>query len=165
MNARIALMLLALALAACDDRQVEVEVPPVEPEAEVPASPIGLPPLGETMVAPAQVPEVPPAPGAPAVEPEDKVVLAPDTTPKKSPVAKPAALAEVETAQPPLDLSLPEQWGEQLAMGQSSTPLQLLPPLFERQVPPAPVQFGGRLIAGEFDDDITGAEIMIEFRR
>lgn len=165
MNARLSLLVMTLFLASCDDRQAEVEAPPpAEPEEQAPATPLSLPPIGEPMIAPVDIPlqSTEPAPVEPAALPEPEPVAA-------RPVARAPKVTPAEPAPPEatadLDLSLPEQWGDELLAEGALDSLHLLPPLFDKRIAPSVVQIGGRLIASEFDDDITGAEIQIEIRR
>ena len=68
-----------------------------------------------------------------------------------------------------LDLSLPEDWAEELepGHGEDTASMQLLPPLFESREANNSVQMSGRLLQGLQEDDplIDGAEINFELKR
>lgn len=172
---RLPWLLVALLLGACDERAADDTRPdraPVAPAAQQQAQPdkpaelrISVPAIdGQTEEKPAveiSLPEPAPAPAQPAP---------PQETPEPAPQPKPAPpvqpVEQVELAAPELDLSLPEDWVEELAEPANAAAEPLLPPLFGPDGQ-APVQMSGRLIPGEQENEplIEGAEIQFEIKR
>lgn len=93
-----------------------------------------------------------------------KPVAAAPASPKKKVAPERVELPEAE-----LDLSLPEDWAEELepGHGEDTASMQLLPPLFESREANNSVQMSGRLLQGLQEDDplIDGAEINFELKR
>lgn len=124
-------------------------------------SEVGKPPKIEIEVEPVTA-------GDPETLPSERVV----PTPEPKPVAPPApkkdvAIERVELPEPELDLSLPEDWAEELEPDADTASIRLLPPLFNSGESSRSVQMSGRLLQGLNEDEalIDGAQINIELKR
>ncbi|WP_217474677.1 hypothetical protein [Stutzerimonas stutzeri] len=125
-------------------------------DAEKPAIEIELEPVADEAsdkLPSEQVAATKPAPAAAA-----------PTSPKKK-----VAVEHVELPEPELDLSLPEDWAEELEPEdrEDTASMQLLPPLFETGESDKSLQMSGRLLQGLREEDalIDGAEINFELKR
>lgn len=106
----------------------------------------------------------PPANEGGEAPPPIKVAPAAPRSPEAKPERRQAAVEPLE--QPELDLSLPEDWTEELDASQDEASLDLLPPLFETAPSNRALQMSGRLLQDDNgDDDFGGAEINFELRR
>lgn len=105
----------------------------------------------------------PVAPGDADKLPSERTVPAP----KAKPAATKKAVEDVELPDAELDLSLPDDWPEELDANEEQTSMSLLPPLFDSGRSPGSVQMSGELLPGAAQDDdmIDGAQINIEFKR
>ncbi len=102
---------------------------------------------------------------APNQRSTDPVAHAPKTRPS---TAEPKNKVEkVKLPEPDLDLSLPEDWAENLEPTDEPTPLNLLPPLFESSQSSRSLQMSGELLPGTAQDEalIDGAQINFELKR
>lgn len=176
-------LLLALPLlVACDgDKLPSQPGPPAKPKVEAPAGkgePVtALEPATDNASSDAEKPPAIEIELEPVVDeasdklPSEQVaattpapVAAAPTSPKNK-----VAVERVELPEPELDLSLPEDWAEELEPeGREDTAsMQLLPPLFETGASGKSLQMSGRLLQGlrEEDAPIDGAEINFELKR
>lgn len=169
------ILLLALPLlTACDGGGIPAEPkPPAPPKVQSPLSnsePVGLPAPVESDETPAKI-EIelePVISGDPEELPSERVMPDPDSKPVATimPKKKEVAVENVELPEPALDLSLPEDWSEQLEPGDDAATMTLLPPLFESSDSSRSVQMSGRLLSGEQDEAlIDGAQINFELKR
>ncbi|WP_181296681.1 hypothetical protein [Pseudomonas sp. Q2-TVG4-2] len=171
-------LLLALPfLGACDgDKLPSQPSPPAKPEVQAtagsraPASPLGTvesdggePPNVEI--------ELEPVAGGDSEElPSERIVSVPEpepVVPTPDTAKKEIAVEEVELPEPELDLSLPEDWAEELDPAQNTATMRLLPPLFESSENSRSLQMSGRLLPGLEQDEalIDGAQINFELKR
>ncbi|MFL9812324.1 hypothetical protein D7241_03575 [Stutzerimonas sp. VN223-3] len=170
---KLLIFLLTLSLlSACDGDNVPAEPsPPAPPKVRVSNSeqaPLSTPVEREDSVPPKIEIELEPVTaGNPDELPSDRVASAPSAKPA-APAApkKKVAVEDVELPEPNLDLSLPEDWSEQLEPGRNATTMNLLPPLFESDDSRS-LQMSGRLLPGLEHDEalIDGAQINFELKR
>ena len=173
------ILLLALpCLSACDGDDVPAQPgPPTPPEVRSSPSNSESAPLPSSVDSEDSVPpkiEIelePVTAGDPEKLPSERVVpdhasepvasVAPEKAPKKIPVEK------VDLPEPELDLSLPEDWSEQIEPDQEAAAMNLLPPLFESGGNDRSLQMSGRLLPGLEQDEapIDGAQINFELKR
>jgi hypothetical protein len=167
---KLLVFLLALSLlSACDGDNVPAEPgPPAPPKVRVASeqAPLATPVEREASVRPKLKVELEPVTaGDPDELPSERVAPA---TKSAAPVApkKAVAVENVELPEPKLDLSLPEDWSEQLEPGQDATTMNLLPPLFDSGDSRS-LQMSGRLLPGIEHDEalIDGAQINFELKR
>lgn len=189
---RFLVLLLALGLGACDERQTP---PPAASAAASVVAPVGVPAAAALAAVPAEAVAAPVAPAAavpapvaaPATPPVAAVAAERAAPPRAQAVAAaPAARPQAERprrAAPaplrPLDLSLPHEHGKEFFVRRSGDeplgePQTLLPQLFvaKRKDEPANVAFAGRLITNQrvtpgkdYWDSVEGAEVQVQFRR
>ncbi|WP_421681640.1 hypothetical protein HKW98_10790 [Stutzerimonas urumqiensis] len=177
MKAAIATLLMLCALVGCDEpaeRATEVRLPPAEepvvPEPVVTAPPTdaiepvdSIEPVEPIEPPVAEVPERVSPIGAPAVPEEAEQAVRPPETAPQTVARKP--VDEVEVEAPEIDLSLPEDWAEELEPAEPVAEPALLPELFDGAEGDR-IGMSGRLIPGEADDSmVDGAELRIEIRR
>ncbi|WP_417787319.1 hypothetical protein [Stutzerimonas xanthomarina] len=165
------LMLIGLSLlAACDEvpNQPKPPTPPkiavspldaaapveAEPRLDVPDSLENIELENESALA-----------GAPDPLSTDPVAPAPKTKPSTS--EPKAAVEKVKLPEPDLDLSLPEDWAEDLEPADEPRSLSLLPPLFESSQSSRSLHMSGELLPGTAQDEalIDGAQINFELKR
>ncbi len=175
-------VLLALPfLSACDgDKLPPQPGPPAKPEVESIAGnrePVAsfepVPALGRAESedgepANIEVELEPVTAGDPEKLPSERIVSASPPKPTATASAKKeVAVERVELPEPELDLSLPEDWAEELEPDQDTASMRLLPPLFESSESSRSVQMSGRLLPGLEQDEalIDGAEINFELKR
>jgi hypothetical protein len=168
-------------LAACDgDKLPSQPEPPAKPEVK---STVGNPEPAATLEpAPTLGPDASEEGAPPNIEieiepvttgdseelPSERIVS--ETPPKpvaRAPAKKEVAVERVELPEPELDLSLPEDWTEELEPEQDTASMQLLPPMFESSKGSRSVQMSGRLLPGLEPDEtsIDGAQINFELKR
>ena len=166
------LMLIGLSLLAGCDEVPDQPKTPTPPKVTVSpadaAAPIVAEPKLDRRVGPVSIesedePALAANPGQPTTEP-----IAPTPAPKaKRSAAEPKTkLQKVELPEPDLDLSLPEDWTENLDPAEEPTSLSLLPPLFESSESRS-LQMSGELLPGAAQDEalIDGAQINFELKR
>jgi len=176
---------MVLFLTACDDDKVPPQPLPPKPTVEAPAAAAKPPAL--VLPAPADPPGEARLPKSEAQEPEKiavEIEPAPagsdDTLPSRRvspqapkpvvsaapPAKKQVPVERVELPDPELDLSLPEDWTEELQPEQTATNKQLLPPLFGSEEHSG-VQMSGSLLPGQTEGEalIDGAQINFEIKR
>lgn len=158
------LLLALLFLSACDGDDLPSQPdPPAAPEVQPPVdrNAATAPVQRETDTPPKIEIELEPVTaGDPEELPSERVV--PATEPKKK-----VAVEQVSLPEPELDLSLPEDWAEELDPAQDTAAMKLLPPLFESGEDSRSVQMSGSLLPGLERDDalIDGAQINFELKR
>ncbi len=167
------LLLALLVLSACDRDDLPSQPrPPASPEVRSPVDQKAVIPPAPTQRDTETPPKIeveiePVTAGDPEELPSERVV--PATEPKTVSAApkKKVAVEQVELPEPELDLSLPEDWTEELEPEQDAAALQLLPPLFESGENSRSVQMSGSLLPGLERDDalIDGAQINFELKR
>lgn len=172
---KLLIFLLALSLlSACDGDNVPTEPsPPAPPKVRVANSeqaPLSTPVESEDSVPPKiEIKIEPVAAGDPDELPSDRIAPVPAAAEPAAPVApkKEVAVEDVELPEPKLDLSLPEDWSEQLEPDQDATTMNLLPPLFKTDDNDNSLQLSGRLLPGLEQDEalIDGAQINFELKR
>ncbi|MEL7558780.1 hypothetical protein [Stutzerimonas chloritidismutans] len=164
------LMLIGLSLLAGCDEVPDQPKTPTPPKVTVSPADAAAPIVAE--------PKLDRRVGPVSIESEDEPALAanpeqPPTEPSApAPKAKPSAsvpktkLEKVELPEPDLDLSLPEDWTENLDPAEEPTSLSLLPPLFESSESRS-LQMSGELLPGAAQDEalIDGAQINFELKR
>lgn len=170
---RSSLLLALLFLSACDgDDLPSRPAPPAAPEvqssvdreAATPPAPAprqaDTPPNIEIELEPVTA-------GDPEELPSERVVPAAEPKAVSAVPKKKVVVEQVELPEPELDLSLPEDWAEELEPDQSAATLQLLPPLFESDTDSRSVHMSGSLLPGLERDDalIDGAQINFELKR
>lgn len=168
---KLLMFLLALSLlSACDGDNVPAEPsPPQPPKVRVANSeqaPLSTPVESEDSAPPKIEIEIEPVTaGDPDELPSDRVTPATKPAAPVAPKMK-VAVEDVELPEPKLDLSLPEDWSEQLEPGQDATTMNLLPPLFDSGDSRS-LQMSGRLLPGMEHDDalVDGAQINFELKR
>ncbi|AHL76208.1 hypothetical protein CH92_14335 [Stutzerimonas stutzeri] len=177
-------VLLALPfLGACDGDKLpsqpgapakpEVRSGVVDREPAASLKPVLEPAIGHVESEDGEPPEIeievePVTAGDPATLPSERVVPAPEpkatapSAPKKD-----VAIERVEVPEPELDLSLPEDWAEELEPDQETASMRLLPPLFEGGENSRSVQMSGSLLPGVNENEalIDGAQINFELKR
>jgi len=167
------LLLALLFLSACDGDDLPSQpgppaVPGAQPSVDQKVATPPAPTQQESDTPPKIEIELEPVTaGDPEDLPSERVV--PATEPKTVSAApkKKVAVEQVELPEPELDLSLPEDWAEELEPDQGAATLQLLPPLFESGKDSRSVQMSGSLLPGLERDDapIDGAQINFELKR
>lgn len=165
------LLLALLFLVACDGDDLPSQPgPPAAPEVQplVDRNAATGPVQRETDAPPKIEIELEPVTaGDPEELPSERVV--PATEPKAVSVVpkKKVAVEQVKLPEPELDLSLPEDWAEELEPAQDAAASKLLPPLFESGEDSRSVQMSGSLLPGLEHDDalIDGAQINFELKR
>jgi len=165
------LLLAMLFLVACDGDDLPSQPgPPAAPEVQssVDRNAATGPVQRETDAPPKIEIELEPVTGGDPEElPSERVV--PATEPKAVSAApkKKVAVEPVKLPEPELDLSLPEDWAEELEPAQDAAASKLLPPLFESGEDSRSVQMSGSLLPGLEHDDalIDGAQINFELKR
>ncbi|UVE16272.1 hypothetical protein NVV93_11635 [Pseudomonas sp. LS44] len=175
----LGLLLMVLALGACDDGVPPV--PKVPPSAPVPKPPTTAPQeagKSELVIkqAPASVEETPVPkasldPGLankPAEKPAESKVAKPDLEVKEAP----KSAQEKPLPQATLDLRLPKELVDSLEheVPVPEEPKPLLPPMFAPKEPSeGPFQLNGKLITNDREDDylrsVEGAELQFEFKQ
>jgi|GEM_PF-364701 len=187
----LALLYVALLVAACDADKVpdRPATPPAKPTIAPSAEPVTKP-----VVTPA-APRVSSAPAESAGKPEPSAALDvtldplpegdPEALPSRrtaqgssagkrpAPVPEPVkkgkavAVEKVDLPEAELDLSLPDDWTEELEPEREAASSDLLPPLFGAEGRSGGVQLSGRLLPGDAEDEalIDGAELNFEFKR
>ncbi len=186
------LFCVALLVAACDADKVpdRPASPPAKPTVERsaesaskpnPAAPRVSSAPGESAGEPAEPPSalevtLDPLPeGDPETLPSKRTEEAsaaskrPAPAPVPEPVKKGKAVAveKVDLPEAELDLSLPDDWTEELEPEQEAASSDLLPPLFGAEERSGGVQLSGRLLPGDTENEalIDGAELNFEFKR
>lgn len=182
---RFLLLLLALGLSACDERQTP---PPAASAAASVVAPVSVPAAAALAAVPAEAVAAPvapaaavPAPAAAPATPPVAAVAAERAAPQRAQAvaAAPVARPQAERPRRPLDLSLPHEHGKDFFVRRSGDeplgePQTLLPQLFvaKRKDEPANVAFAGRLITNQrvtpgkdYWDSVEGAEVQVQFRR
>ncbi|MCQ4286272.1 hypothetical protein NA647_02320 [Pseudomonas stutzeri] len=165
------LLLALLFLGACDGDDLPSQPgPPAAPEVQpsVDRSAATAPVQRETDTPPKIEIELEPVTaGDPEELPSERVVPAAESKPVSAAPKKKVAVEQIELPEPELDLSLPEDWAEELEPAQDAEALKLLPPLFEPGEDSRSVQMSGSLLPGLERDDalIDGAQINFELKR
>lgn len=182
-------LVIVLFLAACDNDKVPPRPLPAKPTVEAPAPAAArqasVPPVPAQTPGEARQPEnegsepekIEPEKIVVEVEPEpagkaDKLpsqrvaAQAPKPAVSAAAPAKKIPVEHVELPDPKLDLSLPEDWAEELQPEQTAQNEQLLPPLFGSDEHTG-VQMSGSLLPGENEGEalIDGAQINFEIKR
>lgn len=176
----LGLLCVASLLAACDDEVPSRPLPPAKPTVEAPAA--AKPELSVIPVR-AEVRDVERQPAKleidvnarPAAGGEEQKLPSPRTStrPPKAVVAaatpakKTVPVEKVRLPDPELDLSLPDDWAEELEPEQTAQNMDLLPPLFGSDEHSRSVQMSGSLLPGETEGEalIDGAQINFEIKR
>lgn len=177
-------LLLALPfLSACDgDKLPSQPAAPAKPEVRsgvvdrepaAPLNPAPKPADGHVESEEGGPPEIkveiePVTAGDPEALPSERVVPVPGPKPTApSAPKKDVAIERAELHEPELDLSLPEDWAEELEPDHDTASMRVLPPLFEAGESSRSVQMSGRLLQGLNQDEalIDGAQINFELKR
>lgn len=166
-------------LGACDDDKLPPQPgPPAKPEVHAPApKPIATrepdqpiaPVESEGGIPPIEIEIEPVTLGAPEELPSERRPSTPPAKPVDSAEPKgtnTVAVEEIDLPEPELDLSLPEDWAEELEPDQETAAMQLLPPLFDSNER-SRLEMSGRLLPGDEQNEalIDGAQINFELRR